>query len=364
MQNLSSNNAEIYVEDIEDEEPEGAASALSYDIMSYGADPEVESLVNRLNRGDIFIPSFQREYVWTISQASRFVESLLLGLPVPGIFLAQDDQNKQLVIDGQQRLKSLQFFYDGQFAPKGGNSSSRSFKLTGVQPVWEGKGYCDLDDRDKNRLDTSIIHATVVKQIAPSGDDTSMFHVFERLNTGGSKLSDQEIRVALYHGSLLDFISQINDSVAWRELYGPKSSRLKDQELILRFYALRENANQYSKPMKDFINKFCGSHQNRSDFLEHARVFRETTELILHSIGRKAFRPETNFNAAAFDSIMVGVARRLDQSNTIPTDQSMKDAYDKLMGNEAYREAISKATSDGKQVEIRIALATEYFMGA
>src|SRR5687768_12335892 len=77
--------------------------AVSYDVSSYGSDPEVEVLVNRLRRGDIIIPPFQRDYVWRQPEASKFIESLLLGLPVPGIFFATDPTtNKQLVIDGQQ----------------------------------------------------------------------------------------------------------------------------------------------------------------------------------------------------------------------------------------------------------------------
>jgi uncharacterized protein with ParB-like and HNH nuclease domain len=103
---------------------------VSYEVTSYGADPEVEVLVNRLNRGDIYIPPFQRDYVWKQPEASRFIESLLLGLPVPGIFLAVDPASgKQIVIDGQQRLKTLQFFFSGYFNPKPGEASKRVFNL-------------------------------------------------------------------------------------------------------------------------------------------------------------------------------------------------------------------------------------------
>ena len=85
---------------------------------SYGADYPVDGLVKRINAEDIYIPEFQRGYVWSLNQASRFIESLLLGLPVPGIFVAKDEETKKLlVIDGQQRLKSLQFFYNGMFRP-------------------------------------------------------------------------------------------------------------------------------------------------------------------------------------------------------------------------------------------------------
>ena len=106
-----------------------------YDITSFGADYDVEGLVRRLQRGDIFIPSFQRNYVWNQSLASRFIESLLLGLPIPGIFLAREtESNKLIVIDGQQRLRTLQFFYDGFFRPKQEDDVKKIFKLQKVQP--------------------------------------------------------------------------------------------------------------------------------------------------------------------------------------------------------------------------------------
>ena len=99
-----------------------------YSISSYGADYPVDGLVKRLKDGTIYVPPFQRSYVWSIRDASRFVESLLLGLPVPGVFLAKEEPtNKLLVIDGQQRLRSLQFFYDRLFEPTG-----REFSLARI----------------------------------------------------------------------------------------------------------------------------------------------------------------------------------------------------------------------------------------
>jgi uncharacterized protein with ParB-like and HNH nuclease domain len=115
---------------------------VSYDVTSYGSDPDVEGLVRRIKRGDILIPPFQRDYVWRQPEASRFIESLLLGLPVPGIFFATDPEtNKLLVIDGQQRLKSLLFFYDGYFNPRPDDKRRRVFNLVKVQEPFEGKTY-------------------------------------------------------------------------------------------------------------------------------------------------------------------------------------------------------------------------------
>ena len=239
---------------------------VSYEVSSYGADPEVEVLVNRLNRGDIYIPPFQRDYVWNQPEASRFIESLLLGLPVPGIFLAVDPASgKQIVIDGQQRLKTLQFFFAGVFNPKPDDASQRVFSLIRVQPHYEGRTFKTLDENDRIRLQTSIVHATVVKQLEPTEEDTSLYHIFERLNSSGRRLTDQEMRIALFHGKLIEKIKEVNLHDAWRTAFGRIHSRLKDQELILRFFAFYESLDTYSRPMGEFLNRYASSHRNPTE---------------------------------------------------------------------------------------------------
>ncbi len=126
-------------DEVEDEaEKDETVRPVQYEITSFGADYDAEGLVKRLQRGDIYIPPFQRSFVWTQKEASRFIESLLLGLPVPGIFLARDiDSKKLLVIDGQQRLRSIQFFMEGYFNPDPKASSKDVFMLQNVQKQFE-----------------------------------------------------------------------------------------------------------------------------------------------------------------------------------------------------------------------------------
>lgn len=119
---------------------------FKYDISAQGGNFDVDGLVRRLRRGDIEIPAFQRDYVWTKNQADRFIESLLLGLPVPGIFLFREpDHERLLVLDGLQRLKTLQFFYDGILRDK-------KFMLQEVQKRFQNKGYTDLEEDDSSAL--------------------------------------------------------------------------------------------------------------------------------------------------------------------------------------------------------------------
>lgn len=341
-----------------DEEPPEVATPFKYSITSYGADYPVDGLVKRMAAGDIFIPPFQRGYVWSLTQASRFIESLLLGLPVPGIFLSKDERtNKLLVIDGQQRLRTLQYFYEGIFGP-----TDRRFALQGVQSRFEGKTYRSLADEDRRRLDDSILHATIVKQDEPSADDSSIYYIFERLNTGGLTLQPQEIRACIYHGPFNDLLKELNSNNAWRSLYGPQSVRMRDQELILRFLALYFNDTEYMRPMKSFLNAYMGANrdlrvQNRKDIMS---TFVPTIDLIANTIGPRAFKPKRALNAAVFDSVMLGVARRASAGPVTNTDMVVQK-YAELLEDETFLHATETATTDEESVRRRLALAIEKF---
>lgn len=348
---------------MDDAESDDEVSVERYDITSFGADYDVEGLVKRLDRGDVLIPEFQRDYVWNQKEASRFVESLLLGLPVPGVFMAREaESNKLLVIDGQQRLKTLQFFFGGVFKPHPDDKAHRVFKLTKVQPQFEGKTYKTLDANDRVKLNDSIIHATIVKQESPSGDDTSIYHIFERLNYGGRRLTPQEIRVAIYHGDLVDTLKQLNEDAVWREVFGRKSPRLKDQELILRYFAFVFDFAAYHRPMNEFLNKFASRNKNAAATMlaEGSGSFRTALRVLHEAIGKALFRPERTLNAAVFDSMMIGMTRRLEVGGT-PDPAKVRAAYDAIRQDDKYVQAVSRSTADEKFVKERIETAVRLF---
>ena len=346
---------------------EEVVPSVSYDVTSYGSDPEVEGLVSRIKRGDIIIPPFQRDYVWRQPEASKFIESLLLGLPVPGVFFATEPKsNKQLVIDGQQRLKTLLFFYEGFFNPHPEDKKQRVFSLTKVQKPFEGKTYKTLEAHDRVRLDTAIMHATIVKQTAPPGDDTSLYHIFERLNSGGRRLTNQEMRLALYHGRLIDCIKKLNENEKWRSVFGKIHSRLKDQELVLRFFALFEDTEKYERPLTEFLNRYAGRNQDAAHkkLDELSELFLNSITVFQQSINRKPFRITKTLNVAVFDSCMVGMARRLSAApGKRPNPNAVEKAYEELLADSDYIEAVSRSTADEAFVRRRIEKATLAFAG-
>lgn len=330
---------------------------FKYSITSYGADYPVDSLVKRLDDGKIIIPKFQRQYVWKLNQASRFIESLILELPVPGVFLSKDpDSSKLLVIDGQQRLKTIQYFVNGLFI------NDRKFKLKGVQPQFENLSYDELDEDVKTAFDDYVIHATVIRQDEPSNDQSSIYHIFERLNTGGTPLQPQEIRACIFFGEFNNTLAELNKNIHFRNVYGKPNSRLKDQELILRFISLYYEHDSYEKPLKGFLNRVMGDNRHHQKYAkdEIVNVFNNTIKLIDDNLGKSAFRVGRGINTALYDSVMVGVAKRLKKGDINDLGQFL-DAYSRFTENEEITNLIKGGTSDEKNVERRIELAVEHF---
>lgn len=327
---------------------------LRYAIMTYGSDISVDAIVDRMERGDISIPIFQRQYVWTAVQASRFVESLLLGLPVPGIFLFREpDTRKHIVVDGQQRLRTLQSYYQGVF-PDG-----KPFRLSGVSAAYSGQAYRDLVDSARRELDDYLVHATIFQQIKPDDDDlSSVYDVFQRINTGGTPLQPQEIRACIYRGELNDLLSELAADPFWRQLYLSQNGRRKDEEIILRFLALLDRAEQYEHPMQKFLNRFMAENQDPTDSRrdDFRQVFEKTVREVAEVLGASALRPEKNLNVAVTDATLVGLAHRLDRGPVVDKEQ-LKAAHQRLLSALEHEELYRTGTTTKEKLERRIELA-------
>jgi hypothetical protein len=271
---------------------------------------------------------------------------------VPGIFLVKEDTGRHLVLDGHQRLKTLSSFFNNDWEGK-------PFALENVQNRFKGKTYEQLDPSDRRRLNDSTIHATIVRQDQPSEDLSSIYLIFERLNSGGTSLQPQEIRVALYHGPFVELLTEVNNFHSWRALFGKKSKRLKDIELILRFFALLESSKKYARPMKGFLSGYMAHRRNlTSDQQNEFRdVFQKTTDAVRQAVGPKAFKPRKAVNAALVDALMVSVARRIKTKGEIVDHKSLRRAHHELLRNKKFQAAIAQATTDEENVRTRLDLA-------
>lgn len=342
-------------DDVEDfvDENRTLAVDIKYKITSFGADFLVDGLVDRFIKEDIYVPDFQRSFVWTRPQASRFIESILLGLPIPGIFLYREEEtNKMLVVDGLQRLSSLTAFLTGKFP-----DSDKTFRLESVSENYDGRTFNDLESEDKRLINNTIIHATIFQQTLPTQDDSSVYLIFERLNTGGTPLQPQEIRAALYHGPFCDFLTELNEVESWRKIFGRTSRRRKDEELILRYLAFLYSKEDYAAPMVKFLNRFMSGNRHLTKLKKRQvqQTFEHTFDFILSTLGNSAFRPSRSLNAAVFDAVATTVAKHKLYDSLKP--KQFQERYNKLLKNSAFQDATSTSTADETVVEQRFSKA-------
>ena len=182
---MTMQTADDIIETIDSEVADAGAAVPIYIINSYPTDPTLEVLHMRWQRNEILVPKFQRGWVWSHTQASQLIESFLLGLPVPGIFLYREQKTpQQLVIDGQQRLRAIWGFFEGELP------NVPEFYLRDVDARWEGRKYENLDEPDRIKFRDAVLRAIIVEQTAPE-DNSSKYHIFQRLNTGGTHLNPQ-----------------------------------------------------------------------------------------------------------------------------------------------------------------------------
>ncbi len=212
----------------------------------------------------------------------------------------------------------------------------------------------------RGNLDDSIIHATIIKQDEPDDEGSSQFELFQRLNTNATPLSAQEIRAVSFRGKFCELLVEPNENENWRELFGKEHRRRRDEELILRFFALFFGSDQCERPMKGFLNDFMQSNSTLNQYPREqlVRLFENTTSNLLEKIGPRAFKPSRALNAVQFDAVMVGVGRRLERGEI---RGKMNDEFDRLIENDEFKTAIGYRTSDADRVNTRIQLATKAF---
>ena len=360
------------LEAIQSEDDDLESTPVTYEVITYPADFTLEGLVSKFKKGSMIVPGFQRNYVWNIKQASRLIESFLLGLPVPAIFLYTDDvKNEQLVIDGQQRLMSIVYFFNGYFGEQDKKGQNKVFKLTGLNkksPYYD-MSYAELEESQQaafNKLNDSVLRAFVVKQLTPKDKDeeknkynTSVYHIFERLNTGGTQLVGQEIRNCVYHGNFNNLLCQLNTYDKWRKIFGSLAphKRQKDVELILRFFSFYENGQHYERPIKDFMSNFMkeNQHINREKSLIFENLFKDTCNKIIEVLGEKPFHIWSGLNVAVFDSTFTTLAKYGFKDN-------LKERFEALKNDNEFIKGVRGATADDSIVELRMSLANKYLV--
>lgn len=313
----------------------------------------VGTIFEKLLNKSIFIPNFQRKYVWTDVQASKLIESLIIQCPLPVIYLNQEPNETLSVIDGNQRLTSIKRFLEDSLKLKG---------LT-AYPELEKYKYSELDQRFQRHIQNRTLRCIVIlKDTHPQ----VKFDVFERLNSGATKLNPQELRHGLYFGNLMVLAVDVVKNEKLLSIFEIKhDKRMKAEELVLRFWALNQGLEEYKKPLSIFINQFCERNRSINDEkkIELTKSFNGALKAVLDLLGDLAFRiydedlrVQSSFNSALYDALMVGLAtlQKTGSIKTITKKQAQLALAKLIKEDKQFVKSISLHTSDDSYVKYRI----------
>ena len=305
-------------ESSQEEEDDVSASATSFkQLMLWGTDWTVETILNQLRKGNIDLnPRYQRRNAWDITKKSKLIESLIIGLPVPEVILAESKEKKgsYIVIDGKQRLLTIR-----QFCADENDDVFKNFKLRRLDILKDLNGINYKDMRDDPILDdyqtafeNQTIRTIVIKNWP---NENVLYKIFHRLNTGSLQLSPQELRQALHPGPFLDYVDEFSqESEEIKKILNLRdpAPRMQDVELLIRYFAFKNYSNEYHGNLKDFLDKTCKSlnvkYTSHKEIIEdQAKEFVEAINTTFEIFGDGAFRKwdsdkyTKQFNRAVYD---------------------------------------------------------------
>ena len=311
-----------------------------------------------LQDGDLELqPEYQRKYVSTPKIASKLIESVLMDVPIPVIYLAEEQDGSYSVIDGQQRLTSFLSFINGKY-PNGD-----IFKLTGLKVFKElnRKPFTDLDKEFQNKIRKTTLHTIVIKK--ESNEDVK-FEIFERLNTGSIKLNEDEIRNTVYRGEYIKLLAELEENDTFHKIVQKDNykNRMIYRGMILRFFAISEKSYlNYQPSMKQFCNKEL--RDNRYLLPDKAKEYRnrflDCLDLVKVVFVDTAFRryipsnneeqgywTTTRINMALFDIQMCGFVN-YSKNEILRNADYIREAMLELMtNNQSFIDSILLQTSD------------------
>lgn len=365
-----------------------------YDLTSTPNDFNVLTINNFIESGAIKIPGFQRNYVWDIKRASKLIESIILGLPVPQIFLYEDQKNQFLVIDGQQRLLTIYYYIKQRFPKKEKRTELRKiFAEQGIigEEILNDDEYfvpfkLSLSDKAKAQknpfngllyktlgqyriqFELRPIRNVIVKQNVPKGDKSSVFEIFNRLNSGGINLMPQEIRSSLYHSDFFDMLYKLNLAPGWRRILRSENPDLhmKDIELILRGYAIMIKGDEYSPSLAKFLNTFAGLSQKFSaEDISYLKDFFPKFLNYISDLPDDAFISKTSkrFNTFLFEGVLYSLGKKHYLNRTFPEDRLDIEIFNRLKEDPEFTGASIKGTTNKDTLEKRLERSNIIFNG-
>lgn len=308
----------------------------------------LQELQNYVDANDIITdPDYQRNYIYDVKRASRLIESILIGIPIPVVYLAEEDEGVYSVIDGQQRITSFVKYLKNEY------------KLNGLTklPELNGLFYKELDKGTQRRLKIQTISAVCIEK----GSENLKYEIFSRLNLGSVKLKDQEVRNCIYRGSFNDMLKDIaENNQTLRILFHDENNRFAYEERILRFFTLR-NYMQLKGTYKLMMNEFMEKHlnDNEEQIKTAKNQYNGLIELIKTVVGDDAFFSFSNdrrckFNGAIYDSIIIPFSYYQKRDIMKHADEIRCEINKLKSENLEYQSWVYSGTNAGTKVRNRI----------
>lgn len=338
------------------------------DIVAYNELRSCADLFRMHQQGILQIrPEFQREVVWKGPDQTRFIDSLIKTLPIPSMCFALDHRAQRwIVIDGLQRISTIVRFLEG--------GDWTLSPLDDVDREIAGKSVAAIKMPNNplhqyyTRVENLSIPVTVLRcDFRKKSHMEYLFTIFHRLNTGGMKLNNQEIRNCIYGGELNRLLKQLDEYSAWRKMNRMRpgqSYRFTKQEIILRFFAFHDRASTYEGHLAKFLNSYM--HDNRNppaEFLEQkSQIFQRTVGCILE----KAFSgsPPVKLAVTVVEALLVGVSKNIDELERESTS-TVRGRYGRLMAHSEFSEsALREGLSKKQRVIDRLNTAAQVFGGS
>lgn len=336
--------------------------------LSYG------ELASMYERNELIItPEYQRLFRWDADKQANFIESLLLGFPIPAIFVAEGENGVWELVDGLQRISTVFEFMgvridaDGELVPA--SRLSFSAKDDRKLPLLDGFTYEAMTLRSRLALKRTYCRVEVIK----TGSAPNMkFDVFERLNTGGSGLEPQEIRNAIFRATdpaFMTFCDDLASFASFRDSLQISENRrqaMYDRGLVLRFFTLKNNADNFDHDVEPFITSYIKKViRGEVPFEKDAEkaVFEQTFALISSALGEDAWRhnkdgaPRGGFSVYVFDGLSIGVSRNLNTAVDL-TPEELADRCRAVKDSAEFRDNVGPGGNTQAKMRARLETAS------
>jgi hypothetical protein len=307
-------------------------------------------------------PDFQRGIVWKDSDQTRFIDSLIKQMPIPSMCFSLDYKTQERqVVDGLQRMSSIIRFLDSK-------EDWTLSKLEDIDKDISGKKVSEIKKKHPKLFkivqDTTIPVTILRCDLSKRAHSEYIFVIFHRLNTGGLRLNNQEIRNAIFQGPFNDLLKYCNENIDWKKIFTRKniSDRFKKMELILRFFAFSEFLNEYKGKLTPFLNDYMRSNRfiAESEVLIKKELFERVMDVIYKKIIDKENLNKIRSNAV-LEAVWFGVANNLDKLEK-QDKKEVKRLFHKLMDQEYFKEgSISEGLLKKEKVFQRLQLSKSIF---